>query len=46
MKCNICGYENPKDNFNCEAEDCGASLDLKITYNKWGLPELTSDDRY
>ena len=39
-KCNMCGHNNPKDNFRCEAEECGAPLDLKITINDWGLPEI------
>ena len=39
-KCNMCGHNNPKDNFRCEAEDCGAPLDLEITINDWGLPEI------
>ena len=38
--CNICGYENPKDNFNCEQDDCGAPLDISIEINSDGLPEL------
>ena len=28
-KCNMCGHNNPKDNFICEAEDCGVPLDLE-----------------
>ena len=39
-ECNLCGHNNPKDNFICEAEDCGAPLDLEITTNNWGLPEI------
>ena len=39
-KCNMCGHNNPKDNFRCEAEDCGVPLDLEITINEWGLPEI------
>ena len=39
-KCNMCGHNNPKDNFICEAKDCGAPLDLQITINDWGLPEI------
>ena len=39
-KCNMCGHNNPKDNFRCEAEDCGVPLDLEITINDWGLPEI------
>lgn len=39
-ECNLCGHKNPKDNFICEAEDCGAPLDLEITINDWGLPEI------
>tara|TARA_R110000823_G_scaffold75709_3_gene173159 strand:+ start:198 stop:359 length:162 start_codon:yes stop_codon:yes gene_type:complete len=36
----MCGYENHKDNFNCEGEDCGIPLDLTITTNSFGLPEI------
>lgn len=39
IKCNLCGYENPKDNFRCEKEDCGFPLDLQITY-KNDLPYI------
>jgi len=39
-KCNMCGHNNPKDNFICEAGDCGMPLDLQITINDWGLPEI------
>jgi|TARA_R110000824_G_scaffold174499_1_gene352690 hypothetical protein len=39
-KCEMCGYENHKDNFNCEGEDCGIPLDLTITTNSFGLPEI------
>tara|TARA_R110002020_G_scaffold155810_2_gene337141 strand:- start:3273 stop:3515 length:243 start_codon:yes stop_codon:yes gene_type:complete len=38
--CNLCGHENHIDNFKCEGEDCGIPLDLELSYNKWGLPEL------
>ena len=38
--CNFCGYENHIDNFKCEGEDCGVPLDLELTYNEWGLPDL------
>jgi hypothetical protein len=39
-ECKLCGYNNPKDNFRCEAEDCGVPLDLEITINDLGLPEI------
>ena len=39
-KCKLCGYNNPKDNFRCEGEDCGVPLDLEITTNDLGLPEI------
>ena len=38
--CNICGYDNPIDNFICEEDDCGAPMDVYITINSDGLPEL------
>jgi len=39
--CNICGHDNPKDNFICEHSDCGAPMDLNITINEDGLPEIS-----
>ena len=39
--CGFCGHKNPIDNFRCEGEDCGVPLDLELTYNKWGLPDIT-----
>jgi len=39
-KCNICGNNNPKNNFICENLDCGAPMDLKISINEDGLPEI------
>jgi hypothetical protein len=41
IKCEMCGYENHEDNFKCEGEDCGIPLDLTITTNSFGLPEIT-----
>jgi hypothetical protein len=38
--CDFCGYENHIDNFKCEGEDCGVPLDLELSYNEWGLPDL------
>ena len=38
--CDFCGYQNHIDNFKCEGEDCGVFLDLELTYNEWGLPDL------
>lgn len=38
IKCGLCHKENHKDNFICE--HCGFHLDLKITYNELGLPEI------
>lgn len=38
--CNICGYDNPKDNFICESEDCGAPMDLIIDIDENGLPNI------
>ena len=35
-KCNMCGHNNPKDNFRCEAEDCGVPLDLRNNYKRLG----------
>ena len=40
IKCEICGYKNHEDNFKCEGEDCGIPLDLTITSNSFGLPEI------
>ena len=42
-KCNMCGHNNPKDNFRCEADDCGVPLDLEININEWGLPEIKQE---
>ena len=39
-KCEICDYENHEDNFCCAGEDCGIPLDLEITENSFGLPEI------
>ena len=36
--CSFCNYENPKDNFGCD--NCGAPLDLEMSFNAFGLPEL------
>ena len=36
----MCGHENHEDNFKCEGEDCGIPLDLTITCNSFGLPEI------
>jgi len=36
----MCGYKNHEDNFKCEGEDCGIPLDLTITCNSFGLPEI------
>tara|TARA_R110000782_G_scaffold254963_1_gene343500 strand:- start:102 stop:245 length:144 start_codon:yes stop_codon:yes gene_type:complete len=38
--CNMCGFDNPKDNFICEHSDCGAPMDLNISINDIGLPEI------
>lgn len=35
--CDLCGTENPEDNFICP---CGFPLDLKIETNEFGLPEI------
>ena len=40
IKCEMCGYKNHEDNFKCEGEDCGIPLDLVITNNSFGLPEI------
>ena len=40
IKCEMCGYKNHEDNFKCEGEDCGIPLDLIITNNSFGLPEI------
>jgi hypothetical protein len=40
QECNVCGHNNHKDSFNCVGEDCGAPLDLEITINDLGLPEI------
>ena len=40
IKCEMCNYENHIDNFCCEGEDCGIPLDLEITENSFGLPEI------
>lgn len=39
-KCNMCGYNNPEDNFICENLDCGFPMDLDIIINEDGLPEI------
>lgn len=39
--CSFCGRHNHPDNFKCEGEYCGAPLDLEITFNEWGLPDIT-----
>jgi|AntAceMinimDraft_18_1070375.scaffolds.fasta_scaffold224339_4 hypothetical protein len=38
--CNMCGHDNPTDNFRCENDECGCPLDLEIVYNQFGLPEI------
>lgn len=38
-KCDNCKKLNDPDNFLCEY--CGFDFDLQLSYNKWGLPELT-----
>ena len=40
VKCEMCNYENHIDNFCCGGEDCGIPLDLEITENSFGLPEI------
>ena len=35
-KCNMCGHNNPKDNFRCEAEDCGAAFRFTNNYKRLG----------
>ena len=40
--CDFCGHNNPEDNFNCEADDCGAPLDLSIDLNEMNLPIITN----
>jgi ribosomal protein L32 len=32
VECNFCGHLNHPHNINCEGYDCGAPLDLDITY--------------
>jgi|TARA_R110002096_G_scaffold30185_2_gene90222 hypothetical protein len=39
-KCNNCGYDNPKDNFICEGEDCGIPMNLNIEFDEYGLPNI------
>ena len=39
IHCDNCKKENDPDNFICEF--CGYDFDFQLTYNKWGLPELT-----
>jgi hypothetical protein len=38
--CNNCGYNNPEDNFICEGSDCGMPMDVVISINDSGLPEI------
>tara|TARA_R110000765_G_scaffold140545_1_gene241118 strand:+ start:1703 stop:1843 length:141 start_codon:yes stop_codon:yes gene_type:complete len=38
--CSICNYNNPINNFICEAEDCGAPMDISIEIDKNGLPNI------
>ena len=40
IKCQLCEHENHIDNFCCAGEDCGIPLDLEITENSFGLPEI------
>tara|TARA_R110000744_G_scaffold80834_1_gene158863 strand:+ start:310 stop:465 length:156 start_codon:yes stop_codon:yes gene_type:complete len=37
--CPICLEQNETYNFTCVS--CGFDMDFVVTYNKWGLPELT-----
>ena len=37
-KCEICKHENHSDSFLCE--ECGFDLELTITNNSFGLPEI------
>ncbi len=37
-KCTFCGHKNPEDNFICEGDDCGAPLDLHLSFDDFGLP--------
>jgi len=39
IKCDNCKKENHSDNFLCEY--CGFDFDFQLSYNQWGLPELT-----
>jgi len=41
-ECSFCGHNNPVDNFICEGVDCGAPLDLELTFNDFGLPQITN----
>lgn len=40
--CSFCGKNNHPDNFICDGYDCGAPLDLEMSFDDFGLPTITN----
>jgi hypothetical protein len=38
--CAFCDHKNRPENWGCD--NCGAPLDLEISYNEFDLPEITN----